>query len=568
MVHFFVRAVAGLALCAGCVGTESPPVEIPSVEGLPAALPGGDAAQNLLIRASLDLQGRRPAPEALANAARGGAALERELDALMQGERFGLRVRDWFAPSYQTRWGSFIFEEGEDEDENEDEDAPDQENEAGEQRAMSLALEWEEAPLRFYEDAALRDLPITSVLTADYGFVGPTTAQVEPVTGYDPARGGIQRVQYTDGRPAAGVLANIAVWMRHVSSETNLNRVRANAVSRILLCDDYLVRPVDFPRDIDLTDERGIENAIRENPGCQACHASLDPLAAYFGSFDYEPGVEGREGLRYRGHPDQIEYEDEEVEPGAEPAGGGPPTAPGYFGSPGRHIGDLARQIAGDPRFLRCTTTRVYEGLIGRPAGPADADAITYHEAVFRAGGLRLRNLVASIVRDPVYAGGELGDRAGLPAKLVSPEVLELSVEAVTGFRPVFDGLRPVMRNDREGLHVLGGGVDSLSGAHPPALPNATQVMVQRWLAEAAAAQAIASDADRERIFGDADLDSGWSTAAARSMLLHLLGQASDDNLDAAEALYADLTTLGASPLDAWRGVLSAFLRIPEFVTY
>ena len=48
--------------------------------------------------------------------------------------------------------------------------------------------------------------------------------------------------RYQDGRPAAGVLATNGLWWRYRSTASNANRKRANQASRILLCQDYLVR--------------------------------------------------------------------------------------------------------------------------------------------------------------------------------------------------------------------------------------------------------------------------------------------------------------------------------------
>ncbi|MCA9620895.1 MAG: DUF1588 domain-containing protein, partial [Myxococcales bacterium] len=96
---------------------------------------------------------------------------------------------------------------------------------------------------------------------------------------------GLVRAHYVDGRPAAGVLATNAFFWRHRSTLENANRGRANAISRAFLCEDYLERPIDFPSDIDLSDADAIENAIDHNAACQACHATLDPLASHLWGF-------------------------------------------------------------------------------------------------------------------------------------------------------------------------------------------------------------------------------------------------------------------------------------------
>ena len=55
--------------------------------------------------------------------------------------------------------------------------------------------------------------------------------------------------RYTDGRPAAGVLATNGLWWRYTTTDSNMNRTRAAAISRLLLCEDFMARPVSFAGD-------------------------------------------------------------------------------------------------------------------------------------------------------------------------------------------------------------------------------------------------------------------------------------------------------------------------------
>ena len=74
-------------------------------------------------------------------------------------------------------------------------------------------------------------------------------------------------------------------WWRYTSTASNANRKRANAISRIFLCNDYLSRPIEFDRDLDLTDEDAVTDALQNDPACVNCHVSLDPLAGYLWGF-------------------------------------------------------------------------------------------------------------------------------------------------------------------------------------------------------------------------------------------------------------------------------------------
>ena len=100
---------------------------------------------------------------------------------------------------------------------------------------------------------------------------------------------GWERAHYTDGRQHAGILTMSTTWLRYPSAGGNANRSRANAVSKMLLCDDYLSRPIVLNRAA--VDQLTVdpETAISTNASCQSCHSTLDPLAShFFGFFVYD----------------------------------------------------------------------------------------------------------------------------------------------------------------------------------------------------------------------------------------------------------------------------------------
>ena len=132
----------------------------------------------------------------------------------------------------------------------------------------------------------LRHIVKTTCLTmsfeGDYTFANEDFAASWHMDDYDYDVGGWQRVRYGDGRPAAGYLSMSSVFMRFLNNDGNYNRGRANAMSRILLCADFLKMPVDFPRDLDLSDENVITNAISTNAACTSCHDQLALLQLFF----------------------------------------------------------------------------------------------------------------------------------------------------------------------------------------------------------------------------------------------------------------------------------------------
>ena len=143
-----------------------------------------------------------------------------------------------------------------------------------------------EEPLRVLAKIAEDDLPYSDVVTADWTMADENIGRAFP-TDYPADGTGWQQVHYTDGRPAAGVLSTNGLWWRYMTNTSNLNRGRANAISRIFVCNDYLSHPIEFDRDVNLLDSDALSDALKNNEGCVACHSTLDPLASYLFGFYY-----------------------------------------------------------------------------------------------------------------------------------------------------------------------------------------------------------------------------------------------------------------------------------------
>ncbi len=493
------------------------------------------SARQVLRRASLDVRGRMPSADELAAIDAAPEALDSIMSSYVDDAAFGTSVKDLFARAFRTRFEEYFN--------------PD-EGEYGEDMTWQLSLA--EEPLMLLESIATEDRPFTDLLTADETYVNETLWFQFPVDGYDEDQGGWQRVHYSDGRPLAGVLSMTSMYFRYSTCGQNYNRGRANAFSRILLCDNYLKRPVDFPRDIDLTDEDGIKTAIRTNVACTSCHASLDPLAAFMFGFANDEGDDPRTVWDAEKAGDWVKAT------GAHPA---------YHGQPGNDFTDLGRLIAEDPRFVRCAATRVAEGLIGRPMTTADFDAVSGHVDEFLAGGMTLRALYRSVLRDRVYLGATDGTREEAPAKLLTPEVIEGVIADLTGYHATYDGV-DLMRSDVEGLHVLGGGLDARSGDHPAVSPSTSRVLVQERIAEAAASFVVENGGP---LIGDVDTEA----RPDEDELAVIVARATALDDEAAHALsselvvlWDDITSDGVSANEAWVAIVSALLRDPSFVLY
>lgn len=545
-----------LALVTACTAEPSP--TFPAADQATALVPPGTfasapvgpplAPQALITRLSIDLRGVRPTPEELEVAVGGDEAIAALVEQFLASPRFPERIRDLWAVVLRTRVEDFPipaltlgFTEGVE---------------------PALFASIGEEPLHVIARIAAEDRPWTQVVTADWTMADSYLAAIWPLD-RGPEDLFWREARYTDGRPAAGVLSTNGLWWRYLSDGVSYGRGRANAIARVFLCADFLDRPVDFPRDIDLTDEVAIAQAVRENTGCVGCHSALDPLASYLAGFEYA-GKTGPELSSY--HPERESSWHQSTQ-----------RPPSFYGQPGYTLSDLGQQVAADPRFVQCAVQRTFELLVGRPTRPLDKeerDALTRHREAFLAGGLTMKALIRSIVTDPRYReapnaqGGE---------RLVTPEIWADQLEAFTGYRLTAGGA-DLLATDKTGLRTLAGGGDGRAGAAPAVEPTTTMVLVWKRTAEAAAAYAVAHWQDEPRLFerdpnvrpaGKANDDEGMRTqvVALHRRLFGTAVAAESLEVSALLELWDGLSTMG-TPASAWSGVLTALLRDPSLVVY
>jgi hypothetical protein len=422
-------------------------------------------------------------------------------------------------------------------------------------------------PLQMLGYLAANDLPVTDLVTADYTMSNDITARFWPVD-YPEGETGWRKVHYTDGRPAAGVLAMNSLWWRYQSTESNANRGRANVASRLLLCHDYLTRPIEFDRNVNLLDEAAVQDALTNNPGCVNCHASLDPLAAYFFGFSYQENT-GAEIAEY--HP--ARERNWEAYLG---------TAPAYYGEPGDGLSDLGWQIAADNRFPECITERVYELLLRREATLDDADRLTELREVLLANGLTLKPLVTAVLESPEYTAATDAGLPGtqVPLKLATPDLLMSQLEELTGFTWGTPDGYDLLRSDQVGFLSLAGGADGVYATRNSTAPNPTLLLVVERLAEAAADYVVSEDAAdpaNARLFTEVSFtetpETGLPAMSAQIQHLHLRLFGRRVALDGPEVtanleLWSDLYAVTDDISQAWSGLLSALLRDPDFLLY
>jgi hypothetical protein len=514
--------------------------------------PGLLSSAQLLTRASIDLRGVRPTPAEIAEVEADPSKVDDFIDDYLQDPRFGERIISTFGDIYRTRLDEFSIQASDFNIENE----------------QAFVNSMGEESLRRLAHVALNDLPYGTIVTADFTLADENLAQVLPVD-YPAGATGWQVVKYNDGRPTAGLLSDSSFWLRYGSTFVNSNRGRANAVSRILLGQDYLSQPIRFER-INLIDGDAIRDAIRNNGGCKSCHSSLDPLAANFWGFFYDNPESTLETTFY--HPEKEFFWEFTNE-----------TEPGYYGTPTPTLQALGQTIAQDPQFIESVTKQVYEILLARSATFEDTESLSEHREAFVDSGTKLRALYRSILRSPEYRTDGVDDPRFTTLKAVNVDIIASQIKELTGF----DGLTPegvdlYRRSNEGGLRTLLGGADGFFVTTPSKEPTVTQSLVMERIAETAAATVVNSDFDiadpaARRLFKDIDFSQTITNPDAlrvqmQALRLQVLGQRAE--LTSAEItddlqLWSELFAVdGTNTKLAWSGVLAALLRDPAFMLY
>lgn len=510
-----------------------------------------------LLRLSVDLRGVHPSEAELAAIEANPELYDDFVERYLEDSRFVGRMKEVFNLRYLTRTGEAYYD-------------PSDAGLANGEDEVGLALG--EEPLALLGRVVEEDLPFSEMVLADYTMANPITAAM---WGIDIPEGSTGWTQgwYADGRPHAGILTMQTIWERYPSMGGNANRHRANAVSRMLLCDDYLSRPIVLNRAA--VDQLTIdpEDAISTSETCQSCHSTLDPLAAhFFGFFHAEPNDELVSDTTYL----QENEEGWRAYAGKEPA---------YYGLPTGGLRELASAIAVDPRFRDCAVETVFEGLTQRDFDDIDWSERQYYTGRFEADGMRIKALVRDLVSTDYYKAGAIHDPAldekVATVKTVSPSQLASIIEGITGYRWTFSGRDGLTTNDL-GLPVLAGGVDSSAVTVPSYEPGVGLMFVVERLAQAAALSVAAADLDPART-GTARLfqyvtieDTPESApdafeAQIRHLYLAVTGRPlSDDATEPAAlvTLWKELYSNEASAETAWAGVLSAVIRDPAVLFY
>lgn len=548
--------LAGLGLAACEPESESSPVTPqPSVVPL--------APTDHLVRASLALRGVRPSLEELRAVDADPAALPGIVDGYLDSPAFGRTIRDLHNEALLLRPDWLYYPAG----------FPNV-GALADRDFVSINGSVMESPLRLIEHVVLEDRPYTEILTADYVMADPITARVWNLP-YDDAGPEWQETHYRDKRGVGGILADSWLYVRYQSTPSNANRQRANAVSRALLCYDFLSRDVQLDTSVDVSDPNAVQSAVVENPACASCHQALDPMASFFK--DIYPIVVPSDvtaypatNLYYPGvFEDVLQIQMRE---------------PAFFGRPGKTLADLGQAISEDPRFSLCAAKRFYAYF-----NQVDLDAVPQERAaelqsVLVDSGFDAKALARAVVLGDDFKASRSDDEEQAETlngmRKIRPDELASLIEDLTGFVWTTDlgaltegaiGRVELPRDSMLGYRVIGGGIDSAYVTHDTLTDNVASSLFLRAFAEEAASFVVEQDFARaagdRRLLREVELDTR-DEPALRAQLVTLHGRVfgelaapDSEEVSASLALFEDALASSGDPERAWKTVLVAMLQ-------
>jgi hypothetical protein len=580
--------IAGALLCGtafACSEDVAPSVEQPQAGTAGDGDGDGDTDPVIylsptehLTRASLALRGLRPERDELEAVAEDPNWVEAIIDYYLTTDAIGPMIRELHEEALLTGVDPVIYPAG----------FPAIGALAG-RDLQAINSSVVQAPARLIEHVVLQERPYSEIVTADYTLADDNVATVWGLA-YDAGGPTWQETRYPDSRPHAGILSDSFLFTRHSTTYSNKSRGRANAISRALLCYDFLSREIPIDSTIDLADPAAVANAVEQNPACVSCHQTLDPLAAYFSTFYpiYVPSdLDGYPFSSYAPAFTQVFRA----------------TNPGYFGVARGDLRELGASIAEDPRFSLCAAKRFYSHLAQVDLSEVPDTLASELQGVLIDSGMNAKALLKAVVMSEAFrvshprhdAPDELAESTrGL--KRIRPSALARSIEQLTGFRwktrlPIDIGTGgqvgevDLMDDSFFGFEVLAGGIDGVSVTRPSTTTSATVTLVAENLAAHAAEHVVRADfaepdAGKRRLL---TLVSNTATeeATVRAQLVDLslvlygeLLEPSDASISDALTLFT--TTLGPSSVAAtprqveraWQLTLFAMLQDPRFLHY
>ncbi len=535
----------------------------------------------LLVRASMDLQGKRPALSELDAVEADPTTYPTFVDQYLHSPEFIERVKDVYDDALLVRREDFTDEA----------------------RDKTSAIYGEALELIGY--IVKNDRPLTEMGTADYTVANALFQsdmrrmpyQMEPVVGPD-----WQPTHYLDGRPHAGLLSTSAFYEVWTTNDTNVNRRRANRWSIVFHCYNFLDTPVDVTRNVNNNDAVAVLSAVTTRADCKACHDRLDPMASFLFPTDNADGLEDGDGTTYdtnffSGNPERWRTANK--------------RPPAVYGVPGTDLRDLGRLLVENDRFAQCQTQRAFQLLFLRKPKTSHELALAADFATkwTSEDAYDFRKLVRRWMLSDAYTQRpENSDPDWV--RRTSPERLETELLDLTGFiwtRPPQDDEDdsdpnsdpprtapvPLLTTEENAFKIILGGIDGTSVTGRSTSLNASVVTVQRKVAALAAGYVVTNDlmvpdAQRKLLVGVTGTEDPAADEAAIRTALAAIGRRLYGEryaIDAPEVdnwftlyrnLYRDGTQAGTNGNQvpgtqgerAWRGTLDAMLRSPRILIY
>ncbi len=522
-----------------------------------------------LNRISMAVRGVRPSSDELAQVSDDPAALESVVDGYLEDPRFGVIVRDLHNEALLSRVDYFIPPAG---------FLPKGVVAGADVYELNRSIM--DAPLRLIERVVLEDRPYTEIVTANYTMANAHVAGVWGLPHSGEANPEVwEESQWQDDRGNAGILTDGWLFTRHDSTIANANRGRANAISRALLCEDFLARDIDIdPQQINLADPNVVADAVKTDAACVSCHQSLDPLASFFSG--YFPQV----------LPSAVTYPHDNYSKGLfSLVYGVNMRDPGYFGFAGETLPDLGALIASDPRFSLCAAKRFYSYFHQVPLEEVPHETAAQLQRSFIDSGYSARELVRAIVLDDAFhvshvdleALGEVEPSeealAARGYKKLRPVQLKLLLQETASFQWKADisqfqlGTIDLIDDSFVGFQVLGGGIDGYYVTRPAHTYNATASLLLRTAARDAAGHVVERDFQAEpgtrtllTVGEPNDTSEGRVREQLVDLYVRLLGrQVASDSLDIDQTyeLFTVALAQAGSPSRAWKIVVAALMQ-------
>ena len=502
----------------------------------------------MLTRISMDIRGVRPSIDDVDAVVADASVLDSLVDEYLEDPRFPERMIDLYSEIYLTRSRVLL---------------------GTAHRSSTSTQMWTPSLTRAPSvmsrckdlgDHRVRGSPYTDVVTPTGRCTTPSWPACTQPTTQQTAQAGRSRVHgwSTDGRRPEHQWHVVALRLDHLEPESK----RANQISRIFLCNDYLTRPIAFDRDVNLLDEDAVNDAIENDPGCVACHVSWIPSRAI-------STASGTSTTPVRAMPPPTTRNGNDSTTGSAVRAG--------YGQSGGTLSDLGHHIAADPRFIECAVEQAYTRLMGRDAVLMDGDALALHREAFLAGRPDGARAVPFHPEPPSVSLGHRGTERLRHQEARDRGLLASQVEGITGFRWTQGGT-DMMASDAVGVGNLAGRADGYRMVRDSRSPMPPCSSSAQRPGSTARHDARGRPEPRDRsLFSEvtfaetAQTDRAAMTAPITHSTKLLLGRVVEpdgDEVEANLALWEELYAATDSAHVAWGGLLIALLRDPDFLMY